>query len=55
MLVLAGLTFAATLVGHHFWLRRGAEYRHELTTSLEHLAIVGGLPLLSVLDLSTRL
>ena len=28
----------------------GAEFRHELTTSLEHLAIVGGLLLLSALD-----
>jgi uncharacterized membrane protein YphA (DoxX/SURF4 family) len=49
-LLLAGFTVAATVVGHRFWLRRGAEYRRELTTSLEHLAIVGGLLLLSVLD-----
>ena len=49
-LSLAGFTVAATVVGHRFWLRRGAEYRRELTTSLEHLAIVGGLLLLSVLD-----
>jgi len=49
-LVLAGFTVAATLVGHRFWLRRGAEFLHELTTSLEHVAIVGGLLLLSVLD-----
>ena len=46
-LLLAGFTVAATLVGHRFWLRRGAEFRHELTTSLEHVAIVGGLLLLS--------
>jgi hypothetical protein len=46
-LVLAGFTVAATLVGHRFWLRRGAKFRHELTTSLEHVAIVGGLLLLS--------
>jgi uncharacterized membrane protein YphA (DoxX/SURF4 family) len=46
-LVLAGFTVAATLVGHRFWLRRGTEFRHELTTSLEHVAIVGGLLLLS--------
>ena len=54
-LLLAGFTVTATVVGHRFWLRRGADRRHELTTSLEHLAIVGGLLLLSVLDLSTRL
>jgi putative oxidoreductase len=46
-LLLAGFTVAATLLGHRFWLRRGAEFRHELTTSLEHVAIVGGLLLLS--------
>jgi uncharacterized membrane protein YphA (DoxX/SURF4 family) len=49
-LLLAGFTIAATVIGHRFWLRRGAEFQHELTTSLEHLAIVGGLLLLSVLD-----
>jgi hypothetical protein len=38
------------LLGHRFWLRRGAEFRHDLTTSLEHVAIVGGLLLLSVMD-----
>jgi uncharacterized membrane protein YphA (DoxX/SURF4 family) len=52
-LLLAGFTVAATLVGHRFWLRRGAGFRHELTTSLEHVAIVGGLLLLSVLDFTT--
>jgi uncharacterized membrane protein YphA (DoxX/SURF4 family) len=49
-LLLAGFTVAATLLGHRFWLRRGAEFRHELTTSLEHVAIVGGLVLLCLLD-----
>ena len=52
-LLLAGFTIAATLLGHRFWLRRGAEFRHELTTSLEHVAIVGGLLLLSVIDITT--
>ena len=51
-LLLAGFTVAATVVGHRFWLRRGAEFRHELTTSLEHVAIVGGLLLLSLVDLA---
>src|ERR1700757_1133543 len=50
--LLAGFTVAATLLGHRFWLRRGAEFRHELTTSLEHVAIIGGLLLLSVVDLA---
>ncbi len=49
-LLLAGFTVAATLLGHRFWLRRGAELRHEVTTSLEHVAIVGGLLLLCLLD-----
>jgi uncharacterized membrane protein YphA (DoxX/SURF4 family) len=51
-LFLAGFTIAATLLGHRFWLRRGSEFRHELTTSLEHVAIVGGLVLLCLLDLA---
>ena len=51
-LLLAGFTVAATLLGHRFWLRRGTEFRHELTTSLEHVAIVGGLLLLCLLDLA---
>ena len=53
-LLLAGFTVAATLVGHRFWLRHGSEFPHELTTSLEHVAIVGGLLLLCVLNLTGR-
>jgi uncharacterized membrane protein YphA (DoxX/SURF4 family) len=49
-IMLAAFTVTATLLGHRFWLRHGTEYRHELTTSLEHVAIVGGLLLLFVLD-----
>jgi putative oxidoreductase len=41
--VLAVFTVVATLAGHRFWLLHGAPARKELTTSLEHLAIVGGL------------
>jgi uncharacterized membrane protein YphA (DoxX/SURF4 family) len=41
--LLAFFTIVATLLGHRFWLLRGEVARHELTTSLEHLAIVGGL------------
>ena len=50
-LLLAAFTVAATLLGHRFWLRRGAEFRREVTTSLEHVAIVGGLLLLCLLEL----
>jgi uncharacterized membrane protein YphA (DoxX/SURF4 family) len=53
-LLLAGFTAAATLLGHRFWLRHGTEFRHELTTSLEHVAIVGGLLLLCVLNFTGR-
>jgi hypothetical protein len=49
--LLIARTVAATVVGHRFWLRRGAEFRRELTTSLEHVATVGGLLLISLLDL----
>jgi uncharacterized membrane protein YphA (DoxX/SURF4 family) len=53
-LLLAGFTIAATLLGHRFWLCHRSEFRHELTTSLEHVAIVGGLLLLFVLDFGAR-
>ena len=48
--LLAGFTMAAVLLGHRFWLRRGAAFRHEVTTCLEHVTIVGGLLLLCLLD-----
>ena len=51
-LLLAGFTFAATLLGHRFWLFQGERFRHELTTTLEHVAIIGGLLLVGVLDVS---
>jgi uncharacterized membrane protein YphA (DoxX/SURF4 family) len=41
--LLALFTVLATLLGHKFWLRHGVAARQELTTALEHLAIVGGL------------
>jgi uncharacterized membrane protein YphA (DoxX/SURF4 family) len=44
--VLAFFTAAATVLGHRFWLLHGDPARKEFTTSLEHLAIVGGLLLL---------
>jgi putative oxidoreductase len=46
--ILAAFTVAATVLGHRFWLLKGARARQEFTTSLEHLAIVGGLLLLMV-------
>jgi uncharacterized membrane protein YphA (DoxX/SURF4 family) len=53
-LLLAGFTVAATLLGHRFWRLRGLAARRELTTALEHLAIVGGLALLTLQSLSGR-
>jgi uncharacterized membrane protein YphA (DoxX/SURF4 family) len=44
--VLALFTLAATVLGHRFWLLHGDRAKQEFTTSLEHLAIVGGLLLL---------
>jgi len=44
--LLALFTVAATLLGHRFWLLHGREAQRELTTALEHLAIVGGLLLI---------
>jgi putative oxidoreductase len=46
--MLAGFTLLATLLGHRFWLLHGSEMRHELTTALEHLAIIGGLSLVAL-------
>jgi uncharacterized membrane protein YphA (DoxX/SURF4 family) len=47
--ILAAFTIGATLFGHRFWLLHGNNRKTEFTTSLEHLAIVGGL-LLVVLN-----
>jgi putative oxidoreductase len=46
--ILAVFTIVATLLGHRFWLLRGDAAKHEFITSLEHLAIVGGLILVIV-------
>jgi putative oxidoreductase len=48
--LLALFTAAATVLGHRFWLLHGKQAQQELTTSLEHLAIVGGLLLLIVVE-----
>jgi uncharacterized membrane protein YphA (DoxX/SURF4 family) len=47
--LLVVFTIVATALGHRFWLLRGDLARKELTTTFEHLAIVGGL-LLIILD-----
>jgi len=49
--LLAAFTVIATVLGHRFWLSHGARAKRELTTSLEHLAIVGGLLLLAAQSL----
>jgi uncharacterized membrane protein YphA (DoxX/SURF4 family) len=49
--LLAAFTTVATLLGHRFWLLHGVAAKRELTTSLEHLAIVGGLILVGVVAL----
>ena len=48
---LALFTATATVLGHPFWRLRGKQAQLELTTSLEHLAIIGGLLLLIVCTL----
>jgi|HubBroStandDraft_1064217.scaffolds.fasta_scaffold549455_2 hypothetical protein len=39
-------------IPYGFWAFRGSEARRELTTALEHLAIVGGLALVALRVLS---
>jgi putative oxidoreductase len=48
---LALFTATATVLGHPFWRLRGKQAQLELTTGLEHLAIIGGLLLLIVCTL----
>jgi putative oxidoreductase len=52
--ILALFTLAATALGHPFWRLQGTRARQEFTTSLEHLAIIGGLLLLIVVSLQGR-
>jgi len=47
-LLLLAFTVAATLLGHRFIGLSGVARQRELTTTLEHLAIVGGFLLLLV-------
>lgn len=46
-LALAAFTVLATLVGHPFWAFDGTDFYRQLTTALEHLAIIGGLILIA--------
>lgn len=46
--VLAAFTIVATLWAHGFWSLSGVERVRQLTTSLEHLAIVGGFILVMI-------
>ena len=48
-LALAAFIVIATLIGHPFWAFEGADFQRQLTTVLEHLAIVGGFLLLAVI------
>jgi uncharacterized membrane protein YphA (DoxX/SURF4 family) len=52
--MLALFTLVATMLGHRFWLLHGARAKQEFNTSLEHLAIVGGLLLLIVTSVHSR-
>ena len=46
-LALAGFTLFATLIAHDFWNAPAETRAHELTTFLEHVALIGGLLLLA--------
>jgi len=48
--LLAAFTAAATILAHRFWLYRGERFRQELTTALEHLAIIGGFLLIAIVE-----
>jgi hypothetical protein len=39
----------ATIIAHPFWLLHGAEFTRQLTTFLEHVAIVSGLGAAAIL------
>jgi uncharacterized membrane protein YphA (DoxX/SURF4 family) len=47
--MLAVFTMLATLIAHPFWLLEGADRVRQLTTFLEHVAIVGGLAAVALL------
>jgi uncharacterized membrane protein YphA (DoxX/SURF4 family) len=47
--MLAIFTVIATIIAHPFWLLQGAEFTRQLTTFLEHVAIVSGLGAAAIL------
>jgi uncharacterized membrane protein YphA (DoxX/SURF4 family) len=47
--LLAVFTMLATVIAHPFWLLEGADRVRQLTTFLEHVAIVGGLAAVALL------
>ncbi|MCC3306206.1 DoxX family protein [Sneathiella sp. HT1-7] len=46
---LGGFTIVATLLAHDFWNYADVSFQRQLTTALEHLAIVGGFFALALL------
>jgi uncharacterized membrane protein YphA (DoxX/SURF4 family) len=52
--MLAVFTMLATLIAHPFWLLEGADRVRQLTTFLEHVAIVGGLAAVALLAAASR-
>jgi uncharacterized membrane protein YphA (DoxX/SURF4 family) len=51
---LASFTALATLIAHPFWLLEGGDRVRQLTTFLEHVAIIGGLAAAAVLAGDSR-
>jgi uncharacterized membrane protein YphA (DoxX/SURF4 family) len=47
--MLAVFTVVATIIAHPFWLLQGADFIRQLTTFLEHVAIVSGLGAAAIL------
>jgi uncharacterized membrane protein YphA (DoxX/SURF4 family) len=52
--ILAVFTTLATLIAHPFWLLEDADRVRQLTTFLEHVAIVGGLAAVALLGAASR-
>lgn len=47
LVILAGFTLVASMLGHPFWLREGTPFIRDATTFLEHLGLVAGLLLVT--------
>jgi uncharacterized membrane protein YphA (DoxX/SURF4 family) len=48
--LLAGFTFAATLLGHAFWMKDGPQQARDFITFLEHMGLIGGLILAALIS-----